>query len=94
MRLVSASGTIHPPLGPLALTARWQRLNFAVQPGRYRLEATRTGPGWFAFTAPVATSRASRFAQQLPSFATWFAIAGAACAGLGIVLQIRFPGAR
>ncbi|MBI4621871.1 MAG: hypothetical protein HY736_01460 [Verrucomicrobia bacterium] len=30
LRLVSENGAIYPPLGPLAPTARWQRINFVV----------------------------------------------------------------
>lgn len=89
LRLVSESGATYAPLAPLALDPRWQQVTFAPQPGRYRLEAARTGPGWFAFSAPVAISRASYFAQLLPPLASWFAIASAFCAGAWIALQVR-----
>ncbi len=68
LRLIDERGRAYEPLGRFAPGERWKRVNFAVAAGRYRLAATHTGPGRFAFTRPITLATLSALALKIVQF--------------------------
>jgi hypothetical protein len=90
LELVDERGRRFAPLGALSDGPRWKRVNFAVTPGRYRLEAAHDGAGWLAFTALTTTTPLSNVALKFPSFAGWF-FGAAAVAAVFALWRLRGP---
>ena len=85
LRLVDENLHAHDPLGSLTVGPRWKRLNFAVPPGRYRLEATHDGAGWFAFTQPSTNTLVSNLALKTVRWGYWLLGTGI---GLALIVLI------
>ncbi len=86
LQLIEGAGRAIEPLGRLEPLPRWKRLNFNVVPGTYRLEASHTGTGWFAFTAPKSNTRLSVLALKIVQLGPWLLGASAALGVAALVL--------
>jgi hypothetical protein len=83
LRLIDEKGLGYEPLENDFLAGpKWKRLNFYVPLGRYRLEVSHTGTGWFAFTQPMTDTSLSHFAIKAVRSGPWVFGGGM---GLGFV---------
>jgi hypothetical protein len=96
LRLIDAQGHVHRPLGPVATSPRWKRVNFPPVTGRCRLEVEYTGAGWFAFTQPVTQGNLSALAlKSLQGGPFLLGLSGAFLLGAFMLLRpSRPPGTR
>jgi len=80
--LINEKGLKYGPLeDDFLISPSWKRLNFSVPLGRYRLEVSHTGTGWFAFTQPMTDTGLSHFAAKAVRLGPWLLGCGL---GLGL----------
>lgn len=89
IHLVDDQGRRIAPLGALPASPRWQRLNFSVPAGTYRLAATHDGAGRFAFTAPIFSTALSNLGVKIPRCGGWLLGAGMLLGLAAIVAGLR-----
>jgi hypothetical protein len=96
LRLVGGGGDVHAPLGKaLGSDFHWKRVSFNAPAGEYRLEVSKSGDGWMAFTQPFTDTTISWLAVKTLLLAPWLigigTTAGVFAAGGLVISDLRRP---